>query len=511
MSLNSTIAELLVQQGRDQASGVMGSGQAYGSALSNLGQTIGQTIQTATDPRIQLERQQAAEGAQRIADLKTLDTAFQNPGGRDAIIAALPGHLRGQVSASFDAADESAAKAQKAQLDADTANTDYLYTLASNVKAHDYTPESLQLAISHAKQTFSRNPALVSQLTPIEQQLQANPSPDAVKSLIDPIIQAHNEQEKAVLIPPTPRGGAPATLTKNGVTIATGPAAPAQPPTEAELALQASGGDPTVAMGLLKPKPNATAEQDDQRYRDIQARLDQKLPITSMEQAWSDAYEKQKTLGVDKSAGAAAGRQADAIAQQTAEQKRQQDFAQAQAGRADLTNKVEQPYFDAKEKADTLRTVIEAAKNGNMAAGSVQNLLGTLGLVTTEGVKRINNVELQQVAGAGSLFERLKGAVSKLKTGDPLSPKVQSDLSQLSDLLEQSARKKYEQAFNATTTRYGLKDEQMIPSGETAPANQSTVPANVSAVLKGVGPGKHTLSDGSVWMVGSDGSITKGS
>ncbi len=37
------------------------------------------------------------------------------------------------------------------------------------------------------------------------------------------------------------------------------------------------------------------------------------------------------------------------------------------------------------------------------------------------------------------------------------------------------------------------------------------IPDNVSTALKGAAPGKHTLSDGSVWTIASDGTITKGS
>lgn len=40
MSLNQTIADLLVEQGRAKASGVVGAGRAYGSALANIGQTV---------------------------------------------------------------------------------------------------------------------------------------------------------------------------------------------------------------------------------------------------------------------------------------------------------------------------------------------------------------------------------------------------------------------------------------------------------------------------------------
>lgn len=168
----------------------------------------------------------------------------------------------------------------------------------------------------------------------------------------------------------------------------------------------------------------------------------------------------------DPAAIAAANRQALAIAAQIAQQGRAQSFTEAQAGRGELTNKVEAPYLDAREKADTLRNVVALAKSGNKEAANVQGLLGVLGLVTSEGVKRINTTELDQVAGAGSLFDKIKGKAGKIVAGQPLDAGLQDDLVQLSNMLETSARKKYEQGFKQAKTRYGLKDETALtPSG----------------------------------------------
>ncbi len=167
---------------------------------------------------------------------------------------------------------------------------------------------------------------------------------------------------------------------------------------------------------------------------------------------------------------AANARQAATIAAQVATQSRAQDFSEAQAGRAELTNKVEQPYLDAREKADTLRSTVQAAKGGNMVAGSLQPLLATLGVTTMEGVKRINSVEIAQVAGAGSLLERIKGAIGKQTEGQPLSEKVQNDITQLANVLEQSARKKYLEGHATTTKRYKLANETPLPEPPSTPA-----------------------------------------
>lgn len=263
---------------------------------------------------------------------------------------------------------------------------------------------------------------------------------------------------------------------------------PAKPKTADELAYDLSSDDPAVreraktAINALHPPPARTAEQDDQRYRDIQARSSQGQPITPDDKAWAAAYEKQKTLATDKSASAAATRLAAVQAQQNDLQRKAQTFTEAQAGRKELTDKYEAPYLDAVEKAETLRSVIEAAKAGNQEAAALTPLLATLGVTTSEGVKRINMAEIATVQGAGSLFERIKGRIGKFATGQPLPADLQNDITKLADLLENSARKKYENGFETVTKRYGLKDETIRPKPEAAPASALT--AGLDALKK---------------------------
>jgi hypothetical protein len=241
-----------------------------------------------------------------------------------------------------------------------------------------------------------------------------------------------------------------------------------------ETELELAAADPThpqhaaavaaLAARPAKPEPKDTSAEMDAAYQRIVAKQAQGQPITAQEAAEKKAYETRKLLGPEAAAANAADRAATAAAGTNSRLDRTQAFQEAQAGRKELTDKVEQPYLDAKEKAATLRSVIEAAKNGNMAAGNVQSLLATLGLVTMEGVKRINTTELESVQGAGSLLERIKGEIGGITAGKPLSPKIQQDLTQMATLLEQSARTKYEQGFKQITGRYGLKDEQLLPS-----------------------------------------------
>lgn len=245
----------------------------------------------------------------------------------------------------------------------------------------------------------------------------------------------------------------------------------------------------TAERNAAVPKPPTESELDD-AFQKLEAKRLSGVTLTGPEQNTYDAYKSRKLLTTDTSSAAATERQtatiAAAAAQQARAQRAQQDqqdraqgFTERQAGRAELTNKVEQPYLDAQEKASTLRSVIDAAKNGNMAAANVQSLMGTLGLVTMEGVKRINTTELNQVAGAGSLFERLRSQLGGLTEGQSLSPKLQADLQELSDKLRQSARAKYLQGHQAVTTRYGLADEKPIPDTSAAPDGGQAPPAAV--------------------------------
>lgn len=178
----------------------------------------------------------------------------------------------------------------------------------------------------------------------------------------------------------------------------------------------------------------------------------------------------------DPAAIAAANRQAATINAQIAQQGRAQTFTESQAGRKELTDKIEAPYLDAREKADTLKSVVALAKGGNKEAANVQALLGTLGLVTSEGVKRINTTELDQVAGAGSLFDKIKARAGSIVSGQPLPTDLQNDLVQLASMLEQSARKKYESGFKRVTDRYKLIDEQPIAPVVDTPAVSTLTP-----------------------------------
>lgn len=59
-------------------------------------------------------------------------------------------------------------------------------------------------------------------------------------------------------------------------------------------------------------------------------------------------------------------------------------------------------------------------------------------------------------------------------------------------------------------SRQTLQKLESKSGGAAAPSGGGTVPANVQKALGGQKPGRYTLSDGSVWIIGSNGAITKG-
>src|ERR1039457_542974 len=110
MSLNSTIADLMLEKGRAQAQGSLGSGQAWGNALTGIGQNVGQTVanipnvqaqQVANTQNAQIRQAQINELQQKQSDLHTLDTLYSS-GGRDAVLSSVPGHMRASVQQLFD-------------------------------------------------------------------------------------------------------------------------------------------------------------------------------------------------------------------------------------------------------------------------------------------------------------------------------------------------------------------------------------------------------------------------
>lgn len=212
-----------------------------------------------------------------------------------------------------------------------------------------------------------------------------------------------------------------------------------------------------VVPATPKAPPTPTAGMLDAAWQalDAKRRLGQKL--TPEEQADYDAYNARKN-------DPAAERQATTISAQVAQQKRAQDFAELQAGRADLDKNVTTPFLTAQASANTLRDVVTAAKNGNKVAGSLQSLEATMAAIRAQGLNRINTAEIGSTANAGSLWDGLVGWVGKADKGQPVPADIQKDMTDFADILEKAAYKKYTAGHASTKALYpALAAVQPLP------------------------------------------------
>lgn len=465
MGLTDTIVQLMLEQGRARAAGQIGAANAYAGALQNIGQTVGAIPQ-------QIEAAKQAQDVQRARDARQTLSDAMNPANVPEVdqngVKLKDVNGIGDYMASRGFGPEFVNAAQhldglnQSLLSVQQARQQLIQRGALGVAAANYDPTIANAFLD----TLDAKPNSIYPHEVIQQvrdHIQDNP--EGLKNLVNGIIGP----QKPLEMPATPRGGAPAQFLDpiTHQVIATGSTAPATPPTEPEIALRAAAGEPQAqaAMSILKPAPKGdTAAADDQRFEKIQTAMNLKQQIDPADFAWYNAYKTRKLLGVDQSGAIALQRQAAS-----------ELFTKQETGRKELSDKVDQPYIDASEKAETLRNVVQAAQGGNMVAGSLQPLLATLGVTTMEGVKRINNTELQNVAGAGSLLDRIKGKVGKLTEGQPMDKALQSDLIALGNLLQRSAYDKYLKAHQTTVQRYSLTDEQPFTAPQPAVIAPPTV------------------------------------
>lgn len=148
-------------------------------------------------------------------------------------------------------------------------------------------------------------------------------------------------------------------------------------------------------------------------------------------------------------------------------------FQEKERGRG-LLDKAEDKYRQSSASADELSAFIDAARAGNKVAAQASPLEGTLAIVGSQGVKRINRTELEGIQGAGSLFDQLMGKVGKLTQGQPIPSDIQSDFQKLAGLLKKNAYSTYKQAHQSAVKRYGLEGEEPLPE----PGGSAPTPAN---------------------------------
>lgn len=152
-----------------------------------------------------------------------------------------------------------------------------------------------------------------------------------------------------------------------------------------------------------------------------------------------------------------------------------QDFELRKTGLG-LLDKAEKDYRTATQSADTLASVVKSAQGGNKVSAQAIPLEGVLTITSSQGVHRINRQELEQIAGAGSLFDQIMGKVGKLKEGQPVPPEIQKDFEKLADVMKKGAYSTYQGAHQSAVKRYGLQGEEPLPQ----PGGSETLPGGVT-------------------------------
>jgi hypothetical protein len=121
--------------------------------------------------------------------------------------------------------------------------------------------------------------------------------------------------------------------------------------------------------------------------------------------------------------------------------------------------KVGEDYAQAQSVTQRLNAMMDAARKGNVVAYQVMPEEGTLQITTSQGVHRINQAEIQQYAGGGSLWQRLMGHVGKTLTGKSIPDSVLDDMADIQKIQSEGSQLKYNNALKTINQTYGAKFE----------------------------------------------------
>lgn len=261
-------AQAAQQVGQVQANAALQRGNAWAGAAQNVGQAVSGAIQQATDPRRKLETQQLEIGAGQIVAQKRAvalsgqvnqlmqsamtqaedgTITFDRAKLRQGFAASnVPIPLQEQTFKSLDEVDKSLQAFNQVKVDhlADLAH-------ATLTNPHGASPESFAFTAALAKANGLVNDQ---QLTPIIEAIANGGDVETLLTQVRGLSEKYKDVAKPIVLP---RGGTLATPT--GKVIAKGQE-PAK--TEAEVALDAAGGDAAAAMRLLKPGPKQSIEDE---------------------------------------------------------------------------------------------------------------------------------------------------------------------------------------------------------------------------------------------------------
>ncbi|HXJ04083.1 MAG TPA: hypothetical protein VNH65_03240 [Candidatus Acidoferrum sp.] len=213
--------------------------------------------------------------------------------------------------------------------------------------------------------------------------------------------------------------------------------------------------------------------------------------------------------GMANQAGAVAGAEAKAKQpyQMQLEQVRQQ-VAQTFQGQKNAQDKIEgtvlKPYEEKMSQITELQSALQQAAQGNVTAARGV-LLKLIGVTNPDGTKRYNEAEAQRLLQQGNIGQRFAGTVKNLLTGDQWTDSMQKDMVNFAGAQAQAAKDNLNRGIGNINSLYKTNVGQGLLQNSGGGA--ASIPANVAKALANVGPGRHKLSDGSVWDKQRDGTI----
>lgn len=298
----------------------------------------------------QLQQQEIQQGQQQLNGQRALDQAYQQAFtkdtdgnttlNKDAVVQGLTargaGHLVPGVLKGFQEMDTAAADLKKKQAEAKTAADDYTANSLLTIADSKYDPSIAVGTIAHARETGAISPQ---QAVQIASQIAANPTPQTVQSIIEPLLSRSPAYQKLVDSRKTAQA-ATDTAAARAVTAQTGAVtAAAKLPGEEANSAQAVRADAAARLGAARSPAEyqailgklpfevakefdgktpdqarqlgmtaeqqttaaqaATNQQNEQRYRDVMTGLERgRLSV-----AQADLALKQQQFGFDTNGG----------------------------------------------------------------------------------------------------------------------------------------------------------------------------------------------------------------
>jgi hypothetical protein len=151
--------------------------------------------------------------------------------------------------------------------------------------------------------------------------------------------------------------------------------------------------------------------------------------------------------------------------------------------------KLDQDYVSAKTAAEDIANLLKMARGGNVAAGANIPLAGVGAINAVNGIKRINQAEIQQYGTAGSLIQKIQGKLQGWTEGKPIPDSVLNDMATVHEMLAGGAYQKYTSNLAALNQRsgakYGPAFEAPKPLGGSGGAKTINTQADYNALPKG--------------------------